>query len=332
MGTPRPLARRLSSVAAVVTLAACKPRPVITVDGSSTVFPISAAVAEEYNRRHGARLSVGLSGTGGGFKKLCIGELDMIGASRPVKDKEMERCAAHDVGFIELPIAHDGIVVAIHPDNTWAREMTVADLRTIWEPAAQRTVTHWSDVRPEWPHEKIQLFGPGHDSGTFDYFTDVVNGKEGDSRGDFTTSEDDNVLVTGIAGERYALGFYGIAYHDPDRLQAVAIKLDDDAPAIAPTLETVGDGSYFPLSRPLFLYVSERAAARPDVRDFVKFYLLESAFLVREVGFVPLTHGDNVNAWRHFSRGVTGTFDWHLGITTPGDLAARPTERELEGE
>ena len=259
----------------------------VRVDGSSTVFPITEAVAEEFRGvAPKVRVTVGISGTGGGFKKFCIGETDINDASRPIKSKEMAQAAENGIEFIELPVAYDGLTVVVNPKNKFVDKLTVAELHEIWKP--ESTVKTWKDVRPGWPAEEIGLYGPGHDSGTFDYFTEVVNGESKACRADFTASEDDNVLVQGVAGDPNALGFFGFAYYieNTDKLRAVPI--DNGKGGVAPSLETVRDHSYAPLSRPIFIYVARKAADRPEVSAFIDFYLESAASLVSEVGYVPV--------------------------------------------
>jgi phosphate transport system substrate-binding protein len=268
---------------------------VITVDGSSTVFPVTEAVAEEFQKAHrGTRVTVGLSGTGGGFQKFCRDEIDIADASRPIRPAELEACGKTGVEFIELPIAYDGLAVVVHPNNTWATSMTVAELKTLWEPAAQGKVMRWNQIRSGWPDREIHLFGAGVDSGTFDYFTEAIVGKSAQSRGDYTSSEDDNVIVQGVSRDENALGFFGYAYYEEnkDKLKLVAIDDGDDSNGkgpIAPSPESVKDGTYRPLSRPIFIYAKVKALDRAEVRDFVDFYLSKGVPLVREVGYIPLT-------------------------------------------
>ena len=268
---------------------------VIAIDGSSTVFPITEAVAEEFQvASPGARVTVGISGTGGGFSKFCAGETDLSNASRPIKPVEIEACAAAGIEFVELPVAYDGIAVVVNPANDWVDSLTTADLRRIWEPAAQGTVMRWEHVRTGWPETELHLFGPGADSGTFDYFSEAIVGEEGASRGDFTSSEDDNVLVQGISTDALALGFFGYAYYEEnrDRLRLIPVDDGDDsngAGPIAASPDSVRDGTYQPLSRPIFVYVSTASLDRPEIQAFVDFYLSEGDDLVREVGYVPLT-------------------------------------------
>lgn len=308
---------------AAAGLAACrptggggKPGPAsILIDGSSTVYPITEAMAEEFGVvEPTVRLTAGISGTGGGFKKFCSGETDASDASRPIKPSEVDLCAANGISYIELPIAFDGLAVVVHPDNDWANSMTVAELKTLWAPEAQGSVTRWRQVRPGWPDAEVHLFGPGTDSGTYDYFTSAVVGQEGASRGDFQASEDDNVLVQGVATDPNGLGFFGLAYleENADRLRSVAI--DDGNPdngdgPVAPSATTVRDGTYQPLSRPLFLYVSTQAAERPEVQRFIDFYLnpTNAGALVTEVGYVPLPDNLLRLVAERFDARVTGS-------------------------
>ncbi|GBE18646.1 phosphate-binding protein PstS precursor [archaeon BMS3Abin16] len=259
----------------------------IKVDGSSTVFPITEAVAEEFQIANpNVRVTVGVSGTGGGFKKFCGGETDISDASRPIKQKEIDACAANNIQYTEMPVAYDGLSVVVNPANDFAECMTVEELNKLWKPDS--TVTKWSDIRAEWPDEEIELFGPGTDSGTFDYFTEEINGKDGVSRSDYTASEDDNVLVQGIAGEKNALGYFGYAYYveNPGKLKLV--KVDGGKGCILPTPTTINDGSYAPLSRPIFIYPNTKSLEKPQVKEFVKYYLTEGKALVSEVGYIPL--------------------------------------------
>ena len=286
---------------------------VVAVDGSSTVFPIAEAVAEEYRRVDpGARVTVGVSGTGGGFEKFCAGETDISSASRPVRSVEIEACAAAGIDFVELPIAYDGIAVVVHADNDWVETLTPDDLKRMWEPAAQGTVTRWNQVRPEWPDRELHLFGPGIDSGTFDYFTQAIVGEPGASRGDFTSSEDDSVLVQGVSSDELALGFFGYAHYEENRDRLGLSAIDDGdatngAGAVRPSPDTVRDGTYQPLSRPVYLYVAPDALDRPEVAGFVDFFLTEGAGLVREVGYVPLADREYALVRRRVDDRVTGT-------------------------
>lgn len=271
---------------------------VIRIDGSSTVYPITEAVAEEFQRANpGSRVTVGISGTGGGFQKFCRGETDISDASRPIRESEREACAAAGISYIELPIAYDGIAIVVNPKNTWADSMTVDELRKMWEPSAQGTVMRWSQIRDGWPDEELHLFGAGVDSGTFDYFTEAIVGQEDQSRGDYTSSEDDNVIVQGVAGDQHALGYFGFAYYEEnqDRLKLVAVDDGDDSNGQGPipaSPETVENGTYRPLSRPVFIYPKVGSLDRPEVQAFIDFYLSQGRQLVREVGYIPLTDSD----------------------------------------
>jgi phosphate transport system substrate-binding protein len=284
----------------------------IRVDGSSTVFPISEAVAEEFQRANpNVRVTVAISGTGGGFQKFCRGETDISDASRPIRAAEMEACRTAGIDYIELPIAYDGLAIVVHPKNTWASSITTEELKTLWQPEAQGKVMRWSQVRSSWPDREIRLFGAGVDSGTFDYFTEAINGKEKASRGDFTSSEDDNVLVQGVSGDEAALAFLPLAYVEQNRSALKLVPVDDarsengNGP-IEPSAETVRNGTYQPLSRPLFIYVARKAADRPEVQRFVESYF-GAPELMREVGYVELTPELYTLAKAHFSERRVGT-------------------------
>jgi len=284
----------------------------IQIDGSSTVFPISEAVAEEFQKKNPTvRVTVGISGTGGGFQKFCRGETDISDASRPIRAVEMEACQKAGIEFIELPVAYDGLAVVVNPKNTWATSMTTAELKTMWSPDAQGKVLKWNQVRPSWPNREFRLFGAGVDSGTFDYFTEAINGKEKASRGDFTSSEDDNVIVQGVASDDVALGFLPLAYVEQNKERLKLVPVDDgrkengDGPILA-SAEAVRNGTYQPLSRPLFIYVARKAADRPEVRALVDSYFT-SAGLMREVGYVELTPEIYTLAKGHFDANKVGT-------------------------
>jgi len=285
--------------------------PTVKIDGSSTVYPISEAVAEEFqkSKRGAVRVTVGISGTGGGFKKFCRGETDVSDASRPISAKEMKACAEAGIKYVELPVAFDALTVVINPKNTWVKELKVEELRKMWEPLAQGKITHWNQVNPAWPNAPLKLFGPGADSGTFDYFTDAINGKEKASRGDFTASEDDNVLVQGVSRDVHAIGYFGLAYYveNRDKLKAAPIVDKGGSRAVSPSLETVMDGTYQPLARPIFIYVSDKGMQRPEVREFVQFYLKNAPKLVKEVGYVPLAAKHYEMALKNFSEQKFGT-------------------------
>lgn len=263
---------------------------IVKVDGSSTVYPITEAVAEEFQafKKGSVHVTVGISGTGGGFKKFCRGEIDVAGASRPIKAKEMASCREGSIRYIELPVAYDALTVVIHPSNTWATSMTPLDLKKIWEPSAQGVITRWNQVRSEWPDKPITLFGPGADSGTFDYFTEAVVEKSKASRGDYTASEDDNVLVQGVASDPNALGYFGFAYYIANATRLKAVAIDNGNGPVLPSGQSVENATYQPLSRPIFIYVSKKAIEKPEVVEFVKFYLKNAPKLVSEVKYVPL--------------------------------------------
>ena len=261
----------------------------IAIDGSSTVYPVTEAVAEEFRLVHpGVRVTVGVSGTGGGFQKFSRGETDISDASRPIKEKEMAACKENGIGYVELTVAYDGLAVLVNPENDWVDHFTVEELRKLWEPSAQGKIMKWSQIRPEWPDEEIHLFGPGVASGTYDYFTEAIVGEAGASRGDFTASEDDNVLVQGIAGDKYGLGFFGLAYYEENKDKLRLVAVDGGNGPVSPSLETVKNGTYSPLSRPLFIYVNSKAIERESVIFFVDFYLENAGSLATEVGYIPL--------------------------------------------
>lgn len=315
MGSMRNASATITTVL-IMALAGCSdrtasstaPGAAVRVDGSSTVFPISEAVAEELGKRGGIKVTIGVSGTGGGLKKLCDGEISVAAASRPILLKEIEQCSAKNIAFVEVPIAFDGIAIVVHPHNDWATSMTVAELKKLWEPEAQGKVKHWSDVRDGWPTAEVHLFGAGVDSGTFDYFTQAIVGREKASRGDFTSSEDDNVLVQGIAGDKLALGFFGLAYAHANaaRLRIVGVDAGAGSGPVIASPATVYDGSYQPLARPLFVYVARAAADRPEVKALVMAYL-DQPQLIEEVGYVPLPQDVRTLAKRRFDERVTGS-------------------------
>ncbi len=265
-------------------------RKAVTVDGSSTVYPISQAVAEAYKATNpGIEISVGLAGTGGGFKKFALGDLDVCDASRPIRDSEKEDCAKAGVEYLELQVAIDALTVVVNPANDWVPCMSISQLKKIWEPESK--VTKWNDIDPNWPDHKIELFGADTDSGTFDYFTEAVVGKAKVSRTDYTGNSNDNVLVQGVADEKYALGYFGYGYYaeNPDRLKAIGIKATDDAACVLPSAETVDNSTYVPLSRPLYIYVNKKSLKRQDVAEYVQFYLSEAGQkLVTERKFLLL--------------------------------------------
>ena len=258
----------------------------IEIDGSSTVFPITQAVAEEFSKEYpDIRVNVGVSGTGGGFKRFQVGETDINDASRPIKTSEAEECANNGIEYIEFTIAIDGLAVMVNPENTWVDYLTVQELNMIWKPDS--TVDSWDDIRPEWPNQPVRLYGPDTDSGTFDYFTDVINGDEGVSRSDYTASADDNVLVQGIAGDTNSLGYFGYAYYAENTDKLKIVPIDSGSGPVTPSDETVKTNQYEPLSRPIFIYVNKASLNTEIVNAFVRFYMENAEQLVAEVGYTP---------------------------------------------
>lgn len=272
--------------------------PKIRIDGSSTVYPITEAVVEEFVKIHNtSKITVGHAGTGGGLKKFCRNEIDITNASRNIKKKEIEACKGNDIDFLELSVALDGLAIVVHPSNDWAKDITVAELKKMWEPAAQDQIKFWDQIRPSWPHKPLNLYGAGVSSGTYDYFTEAIMGESHASRGDYNASEDDNVLVSGIAGDPNALGFFGVAYYEENHGKLKLVPVDDGKPEngagpILPTVENVKSGRYAPLSRPLFIYVNKKSSQRSDIQEFIHFYLQNVATYTREVGYIPMTSDD----------------------------------------
>ena len=263
---------------------------VIKIDGSSTVYPITEAVAEEFQKakKNVIKVTVGISGTGGGFKKFCRDETDISNASRPITAKEMEDCKAAGVQYVEMPVAFDALTVVINPKNAFLKQATVAELKTMWEPAAQGKVTKWNQINPAWPDAPIKLFGAGADSGTFEYFTEAVVGKAKSSRGDYTASEDDNVLVQGVSRDVNAIGYFGYAYYAENKARLKALPIVNPKTAIEPSEESVIKSTYQPLSRPIFVYIKVKSLDKPEVKEFVEFYMKNAAKLTKEVKYVPL--------------------------------------------
>ncbi len=284
---------------------------VVKIDGSSTVYPITEGVAEDFQKlkKNAIKVTVGISGTGGGFKKFCRGEIDVQNASRPILEKEIADCRAAGVEYIELPVAFDALTVVMNPRNAFIKAMTVAELRKIWEPAAQGKIMRWNQVNPAWPDAPIKLFGAGSDSGTFDYFTEAINGKSKASRGDFTASEDDNVLVQGVSQDVNAIGYFGFAYfaENQSRLKAVPIIEKEGKPAVSPSEATVLDGTYQPLSRPIFIYVNAKSLAKPEVREFADYYMKAAAKIAKEVKYVPLPAKAYAIGLEHIAKMKKGT-------------------------
>ena len=282
----------------------------ISIDGSSTVFPITEAVAEEFGDLTGGnvRAVVGISGTGGGFKKFCSNETVISDASRPIKQKEVDLCAAAGVEYIEIPVAIDGLSVVVNPANDFVDCLTVDQLNMIWKPESEGVVTHWNQVDASWPSEEIKMYAPGVDSGTFDYFTEAINGDGGVSRGDFVASEDDNVLVQGISGDKYSLGYFGYAYYVENQDKVKVVPIDGGAGCITPTDEAINNGSYAPLSRPLFIYVRADAAQEQHIAEFVRYYLSDHGQeLAASVGYIPFPQEVYDLAMDKLNAGGTGT-------------------------
>lgn len=281
---------------------------IIKIDGSSTVYPITEAVAEEFQIKTKTKVTVGESGTGGGFKKFCRGETDISNASRPILQKEIDACKDAGVQFIELPVAFDGLTVVVNDKNNWVKSISVEELKKIWGPGS--TVKNWKEINPAYPDKKLSLYGPGTASGTFDYFSEAINGKAKSHRSDYTPSEDDNVLVQGVSGNEGAMGYFGLAYYEEnkDKLRSVPVSAKAGAPAVDATFDTVKNGTYIPLSRPLFIYVNATAAAfKPEVKAFINFYLDNAPELVKEVKYVPLPAEDYAAVKAHFKAMKPGT-------------------------
>ena len=277
----------------------------VTSDGSSTVGPLTQAVAEEFGAvASDVQVSVDTSGTGGGFERFCAGEIDVSNASRPIDDEERAICAEAGIDFYEFTVALDGLTVVVNAENDWVDCMTIDQLNQLWAPDSE--VTTWADLNSEWPEEEIALYGPGTDSGTFDYFTDVVNGEEGASRTDYEPSEDDNVIVQGVAGDQYALGYFGLAYYLENQDSLKALQIDGGSGCVEPSEETVADGSYAPLSRPLFIYVSAASLERPEAQEFARFYLASAATLAGDVGYVGLPGDQSLEVQTKLEGAISG--------------------------
>tara|TARA_B110001454_G_scaffold219057_1_gene249587 strand:+ start:23532 stop:24521 length:990 start_codon:yes stop_codon:yes gene_type:complete len=295
----------------------------VVVDGSSTVYPITEAVSEEFQKEFKGKykVTVGAKGTGGGFKRFCRGETDVQNASRPILKMELDACKQAGIKFIELPIAYDATVVVVHPKNDWIKDVTVDELKKIWEPSAQGKVTKWNQVNPKWPDQTFKLFGAGSDSGTFDYFTEAIVGKAKASRGDYTASEDDNTLVQGVSQEKNAIGYIPMAYYmgNTDKLKALGIigkdKKGKVLPSVLPTRQTVENGSYQPLSRPLFIYVSQKALSKPEVKEYTSFFMKNAPALVPSVQYIPLPAAAYDLATKNLNSVKLGTvFDGHSEV------------------
>jgi phosphate transport system substrate-binding protein len=304
---------RIVSFVAVLALpmGAAQAQQIVKIDGSSTVYPVTEAVAEDFqkSKKGAVKVTVGISGTGGGFKKFCRGEIDISNASRPILKKEMDDCTKEGIKYIELPVAFDALTVVINPKNDFIKQLTVEELKKMWEPSAQGKVKSWKEINPAWPDEPLKLYGPGADSGTFDYFTEAVVGKAKSSRGDYTASEDDNVLVQGVSRDKGGLAYFGFAYYieNQKKLKSVPIVAKAGAAAVAPSMEAVIKGTYQPLARPIFIYVNEKSLNKPEVKEFVKYYMTEGAKLAKEVKYVPLPDMAYKLGWEHVVKGKLGT-------------------------
>jgi len=298
----------ISALALAFTATAAQAQ-LVKVDGSSTVYPITEGVAEEFQKakKNAIKVTVGISGTGGGFKKFCRGETDVQNASRPITAKEMEDCAKAGVKYYEIPVAFDALTVVVNPKSP-IKQLTIAELKTMWAPEAQGKITHWNQVNPAFPNAPLKLFGAGADSGTFEYFTEAVTGKAKSSRGDYTASEDDNVLVQGVQRDVNAIGYFGYAYYaeNKDKLKAMPI-VNKDGHAVYPSEAAVIDGTYNPMARPIFIYVTEAGYKRPEVKEFVDYYLKEGAKMAKEVKYVPLPAKAYEVSADHLKKGKLGT-------------------------
>ncbi|MCS3697703.1 PstS family phosphate ABC transporter substrate-binding protein [Salinibacter ruber] len=306
----------------------------VSIDGSSTVFPLTEAVAEEFMEdSQGARVNVGVSGTGGGFSKFLRGETAINDASRPIAPNEIEKAEANGIEFIEIPVAYDGLAVVVHPENDWASCLTAGELREIWKPDS--SIDRWGQIRNSYPDRPIKLYGPGTASGTYDYFTEAIVGEAEASRSDFTASEDDNVLVQGITGTETALGYFGLAYYEnnADKLKALSIDPDErdgGAPCVTPGAETVKNGRYRPLSRPLFIYVNP-AKITPTVEKFVTFYLQNADELASDVGYVAMPDDAYELALQRFQDRTSGTVFGAEGVDATGTQVEEMLREAAEG-
>jgi len=291
----------------------------VRIDGSSTVYPITEGIAEDFQKSTKIRVTVGVSGTGGGFKKFCRGEIDVANASRPITQNEIADCAKQGIRFYEMPVAFDAMTVVIHPKNTFVKQLTIQQLRKMWEPAAQGKITHWNQIDPTWPNQRLSLFGPGADSGTFEYFTEAVNGKSKASRGDFTASEDDNILVKGVSTHPFGLGYFGYAYYEENKTTVKAVPIvNKDGVAVYPNEKSVMDGTYNPLARPIFIYIKEDSLKQPHVRRFVEFYMKNVSRITKEIKFVPLPDKVYIANLKHIEKNRVGSvFGGHnkVGMT-----------------
>jgi len=307
------------AVASGVALQGANAQTVVKVDGSSTVFPLTEKAAELFQKENpNIRVTVGVSGTGAGFRKFCNGETDISNASRPILKREMEACRAKGINYIELPIAYDALAVVVNPQNTWATNLTTAELKAIWEPGSK--INNWSQVRQGFPNVPLRLFSPGAASGTFDYFTEAINGRAKAQRTDVTPSEDDNVLVQGVIRDRGAMAYFGLAYYEENKARLRAVQVN----GVVPSSENARNGRYTPLSRPLFIYVNAEASKRPEVSRFVSFYVRRGEFIASAVGYVPLPKSAYPRILSKYTSGKTGTAfggENQVGVTIEQILA-----------
>ncbi|MDO9470945.1 MAG: PstS family phosphate ABC transporter substrate-binding protein [Nitrosomonas sp.] len=299
-------------------ISAVSAQSIIKIDGSSTVYPITKAAADKFqiSKKNAVNVTVDISGSGGGFKKFCRGEIDIVNASRPILKNEIKDCKNSRVQFVEIPVAFDALTVAVHPENTWSTTMTVAELKKIWEPAARGKITKWNQINPAWPDESFDLYGADTDSGTFDYFTEAIVGKIKSSRNDFTESENDNVLVEGVTSNKNGLGFFGFAYYIEDQTKVTAVAINNGKGGILPSVETVENGNYQPLSRPIFIYVNAKAIEKSEIKEFVEFYMKNAILLVKEAKFFPLPPRAYTTMMEHFNKKRVGTV--FNGVTAVG--------------
>lgn len=329
----------LLSLSLLVTATACfflsspsYAQTLIKIDGSSTVFPISEAVAEAFREKNAAvKFTIGIAGTGGGFKKFCQGETDISDASRPILKKEMVECAKNGVKYVELPVAFDALTVVVNPRNAFMKKISADELKALWEPAAQAKIMTWNQVNPSWPKQALKLYGPGVDSGTFDYFTEAINGKAKQSRTDYTSSEDDNVIVQAVSRDVNALAYVGFAYYLENRkkLKAIPVLAKDGKTAVLPSIQSVSDASYQPLARPLFIYVNVKSLERPEVNAFVSFYLNQAEQISKQVKYIPLTKKDYQHTIVNFQNKKPGTAfggEAEVGVTIEELLKREPKQ------
>ncbi len=335
MNSPHKTRLMSFSLLLVAALLAChsgatQAQTLIKVDGSSTVFPITEAIVDRFHENHpNTKVTIGIAGTGGGFKKFCQGETDISDASRPITKKEMAECAKNGIRYMELPIAFDAITVVINPKNKFLSQLTVEELKKMWEPASQATIMTWNQVNPAWPKTPIKLFGPGVDSGTFDYFTEAIVGKAKASRNDYTPSEDDNVIVQAVARDINAIGYFGFSYYleNSKKLKAAAIVKKEGSSAVLPSVKTVVDSSYQPLARPLFIYVNIKADERAEVREFVEYYLAKADSAAKQVRYIPLSAKDYGHTRLNYQAKKSGTAfggEPEIGVTIEELLKREP--------